>query len=89
MQSFRRKRHSCAAELITLAFGTMVSAVAWFGRSAMSAEAALVLGPRRALTRRRLVLVETDGAEGGPAIELLLVHILSVLGVAALVLLVS
>jgi hypothetical protein len=32
---------------------------------------------------------EAEGGEGAPAIELLLVHILSVLGVAALVLLVS
>ncbi len=81
--------HEQLLERVTLAFGAIVSTVAWLGRSAMSAEAALVLGSRRALARRRLVLVEADGAEGGPAIELLLVHILSVLGVAALVLLVS
>ena len=81
--------HEQVLERVTLAFGAIVSTVAWLGRSAMSAEAALVLGSRRALARRRLVLVEADGAEGGPAIELLLVHILSVLGVAALVLLVS
>jgi hypothetical protein len=82
--------HEQFLEQTTLAFGTMVSAVALFGRSTMSAEAALVLGLlRRVLTRRRLVLVEADGGEGASAIELLLVHILSVLGVATLVVLVS
>ena len=82
--------HEQLLERTTLAFGTMVSAVALFRRSTMSAEAALVLGLlRRALTRRRLVLVEAEGGEGAPAIELLLVHILSVLGVATLVVLVS
>ena len=82
--------HEQLLERITLAFGTMVSAVALFSRSTMSAGAALVLGLlRRAWPGCRLVVVEADRGEVAPGIELLLVHPPSVLGVAALVLLVS
>ena len=66
----------------------MVSAVALVLRSMMSAAAALVLGLLRAMSGCCLVLVEADRVEVSPAIELLCVHPLSILGVAALVLLV-